>query len=91
MSHHTTTPMQDVSKGFNDLITIVFGLALFIGLPVGILCLIQGGMDNYKNTRDQNAWVRAHAVRVVEIKGRDTVFMCDDGIKYHLTPYLKGL
>lgn len=39
MSHHTTTPLQDLSTGFGGLVI----LALFIGVPIGILYLIQGG------------------------------------------------
>lgn len=87
---HTTTPWQDLKTGIEGLAAVLIGLALLIGIPIGILCLIQSGMDNYKSTKEQNAWVRAHAVRVLEIKGTDTTVICDDNVKYHLTPYLGG-
>ena len=65
---------------------------------MGIICLFLWLLVNFLRDMSndnmyhcaQSKWVRAHVVGIVEINDRDTTWLCDDGVEYHLKPFWGG-
>ena len=68
-------------------VKIFFIFVFVVGMVIWFLKAVSD--DNIYNCA-QAKWVRAHSVGVAEINGRDTVWICNNGVLYHIKPYIGG-